>query len=226
MAPPRTRQATKNVPVGNLLGEGGRILLSRGLCLIKTQMKSSLPQKPTHPTNPAQPYIPYTHRRLPAQQTTKKSPPEAPCLWGAFFISPPRTKTVSPSPPQDQNSQNTHTPIPSPFLPQCYINSATPHPQRNSTAFSLTATNPYSIIAISTARQRHAQPISQATRVSQRFVYNPLPRFLYREKKEWAPRFLAFAATTVPFRTKNCDALLTDCHSSRTAKKGNGRLVF
>ncbi len=201
-------------------------MLSRGLCLIKTQMKSSLPQKPTHPTNPAQPYIPYTHRRLPAQQTTKKSPPEAPCLWGAFFISPPRTKTVSPFSLEDQNSQNPRTSLPSPLLPHCYINRATLHPQRNSTASSLTATNPYSVTATSTARQRYAQPISQATRVSQRFVYNPLPRFLYREKKEWAPRFLAFAATTVPFRTKNCDALLTDCHSSHVAKKGDGRRAF
>jgi len=200
--------------------------LSRGLCLIKTQMKSSLPQKPTYPTKPTQPYIPYTHRKPPAQQTTKKSPPEAPRLRGAFFISPLRTKTVSPSPPQDQNSQNTHASLPSPFLPQCYINPATLHPQRNSTAFSLTATNPYSITATSTARQRYAQPTSQATRVSQRFVYNPLPRFLYREKKGWAPRFLAFAATTVPFRTKNCDALLTDCHSSHVEKKGNGRLAL
>ena len=159
-------------------------MLSRGLCSIKTQMKSPLPQKPTHPTYPAQPYIPYTHRRLPAQQTTKKSSPKAPCFWGAFFISPPRAKTVSPFPLEDQNSQNTHVSIPSPLLPHCYINPATLYPQRNSTAFSLTATNPYSITATSTARQRHAQPISQATRVSQRFVCNPPPRLLYREKKE------------------------------------------
>ena len=38
--------------------------MPRRLCLIKTQMKSSLPQKPTHPTNPAQPYVPYTRCRL------------------------------------------------------------------------------------------------------------------------------------------------------------------
>jgi len=70
-----------------------------------------------------------------------------------------------------------------------------------------------------------SQPTFQATRASQRFVYNPPLRFLYHEKKEWAPRFLAVAVTFIPFRTRNHDALLTDCHSPRATKKRIGRLA-
>ena len=60
-------------------------------------MKSYLPEKPTHPAKPTQAYIPYTPGRLPAQQTTKKSPSEAPCFRGAFFISPLCSPTVTAS---------------------------------------------------------------------------------------------------------------------------------
>ena len=120
------------------------MLLSRGLCLIKTQMKSPLSQKPTYPTNPAQPYIPYTHRRLPVQQTTKKSPSEAPCLWGAFFISPPDTKAVSTSPPTSYNGQNTLAPLPCHFLLHRYTNPATLHSHQGSTAFPSTITHSHS----------------------------------------------------------------------------------
>jgi hypothetical protein len=192
MATPRTRQATTNVPVGDLLGEEGRVLLSRGLCLIKTQMKSSLPQKPTYPTKPAQPYIPYTHRRLPAQQTTKKSSPEAPRLWGAFFISPPRTKTVSPSPPQDQNSQDSHHPFPPGDEGQPALGSqptATfPTPRKKGMGAAPATVCCY---------------IRSLQNLKSRRIAHRLSQLPCREKREWAPRFLAFAVTFIPFRVKN-----------------------